>query len=191
MTAGAQTLAGVKTFSDGIVVDAGEITIGATAVTATAAELNKIAGIAANSYAEVVGLLSFTETTGAGVYTGTVTVPAGAIITDIKVWSTVLWTATTSAIMKVGDGVDDDGWYIGIDLKATDLLVNEEINFNNLGGKQGAYIVAATGQRSTAYSASSRAVSGIVTTVGGAGNAGRTFMTVHYSLPTAVAATKV
>lgn len=44
MTAGAQTLAGVKTFSDGIVVDAGEITIGATAVTATAAEINKLAG---------------------------------------------------------------------------------------------------------------------------------------------------
>ncbi len=191
MTAGAQSLAGVKTFSDGIVVDAGEFTIGATAVTATAAEINKAAGIAATSYHEVASLLSFTETTGAGVYTGTVTVPAGAIITDIKVWCTVLWTATTSALMDIGDVADPDGWFTQINLKATDLLVNEEINFNNLGGKQGAYIVAATGQRSTAYSASSRAVSGIVTTIGAAGNAGRSFMSVHYTLPTATAAAKV
>ncbi len=191
MTAGAQTLAGVKTFSDGIVVDASEITIGATVLSATAAELNKAAGVAATAYLAVAGMASFTETTGAGTYTGTVTVPAGAIITDIKVWSTVLWTATTSALMDVGDVADPDGWFTQINLKATDLLVDEEINLENLGGKQGAYIVAATGQRSTAYSASSRAVSGIIITVGGAGNAGRTFMSVHYVLPTATAATKV
>lgn len=190
MTAGAQTATGVKTFSDGIVVDAGEFTIGATAVTATAAELNKATGLAATAYHSVAELRSFTETTGAGTYTGSVTVPIGAIITDIKVWSTVLWTATTSALMDVGDAVDPDGWYTQIDLKATDLLVNEEINFAQLGGKQGAYIVAATGQRSTAYSALARVISGIIITVGAAGLAGRTFLSVHYVLPIATAAVK-
>lgn len=165
------------------------LTIGSTALTATAAELNQVAGI--TGFPVQAQRRSFTETTGAGTYTGSVTVPAGALITDIKIWSTVLWNATTSAIMKVGDAADDDGWFTGIDLKATDLLVGEEINFENLGGKQGAYLVAASGTRTTAYSASARVVSGIITTVGAAGSAGRSFMEVHYTLPTATAATKV
>lgn len=125
--------------------------------------------------------VSFTETTGAGVYTGSVTVPAGSLIVDIKFWSTALWTATTSATLKIGDNVDDDGWFIDIDLKATDLLVGEELNFENPGGKPGAYLVLASGLRSAAYSASARIISGIVTTVGAAGNAGRSFMQVLYS----------
>lgn len=134
---------------------------------------------------------SFTETTGAGIYTASVTVPAEAVIIDIKVWSTVLWTATTSATMKVGDVADDDGWYTGINLKATDLLVGEEINFAQTGGKEGAYLSLTTGLRSVAYSASARVISGVITTVGAAGSAGRTFMSVLYTLPPLVtAATK-
>ena len=125
--------------------------------------------------------VSFTETTGAGTYTASVTVPAGSTITDIKVRSTALWTATTSASMDVGDVGDPNGWYAAIDLKATDLLVGEEINFDNTGGKEGAYLVPASGTRSAAYSASSRVISGVVTTVGAAGNAGRTRMTVLYT----------
>lgn len=135
--------------------------------------------------------VSFTETTGAGVYTGSVTIPAGALLVDVKVWSTALWTATTSALMDVGDAADADGWFTQINLKATDLLVGEEINFENLGGKQGVYLVAATGLRSAAYSAAARLVTGVVTTVGAAGNAGRTHMSVIYSIPTASAAVKV
>jgi hypothetical protein len=136
-------------------------------------------------------MVSFTETTGAGVYTGSVTVPAGALILDIKVWSTVLWTATTSATMKVGDATDDDGWFTGVNLKATDLLVGEELNFIQTGGKEGAYLSLTTGARSAAYSASARVVSFVVTTVGAAGNAGRSFGAVVYVLPTATAAAKI
>jgi hypothetical protein len=147
-----------------------------------------------NNHPMVVGReVTFTETAGAGVYTGSVTVPAGATILDVKVRSTALWTAATSANMKVGDVAVDDGFYTGINLKATDLLVGEEINFINTGGKEGSYIVAATGYR-TAYSSAARVVSGIITTVGGSGTAGRTRMQVVY-LPAsnlgAVAATKV
>jgi hypothetical protein len=135
---------------------------------------------------------TFTETTGAGVYTGSVTVPAGATILDVIVNGVALWTATTTAIMKVGDVADDDGFYTNIDLKATDLLAGESISFALAGGKAGAYI--ANSQVSPRYSASSRVVSGIITTVGAAGTAGRTRMTVIYSTPYAsaiVAATKV
>jgi hypothetical protein len=76
-------------------------------------------------------------------------------------------------------------------MKATDLLVGEEINFVQTGGKQGAYLSTATGLRSAAYNAGSVVVSGIITTVGGAGSAGRSFMAVVYVLPSTAVAGKV
>jgi hypothetical protein len=182
---------------------AANITLGGTLITATAAELNalasagisaaevaKINDLAAGAYLPVVELRSFTQTSAAGTYTSpAVTVPAGGLLLDIKVWSTVLWNAGTSSTMKVGD-TDDDGWFTGIDLQATDLLVGEEINFVQTGGKEGAYLSTSTGKRSAAYSASARDIVGIITQVG-TGTAGRTFMAVVYVLPTATAATKV
>src|SRR5919197_4197218 len=100
--------------------------------------------------------VTFTETTGAGTYTGSVTVPAGSTILDIQVQSTALWTAATSATLKVGDGSDDDGRYTGVNLKATDLIVGEVIRFASTGGKEGAYLVTASGLLSASYSASAR-----------------------------------
>lgn len=136
--------------------------------------------------------VTFTETTGAGTYTGSVTVPANAWIHDIVIYGVVLWTATTSATMKVGDVADDDGWYTGINLKGTDLLADEVISFNQSGGKEGVYLVQATGLLNTSYSASARVISGIVITVGAAGSAGRTRMLVFYTDPTVpTVATKV
>lgn len=135
---------------------------------------------------------TFTETTGAGVYTASVTVPAGATIVDVIVNGVALWDTATSATLKVGDAADDDGYYTGVNLKATDLLAGESIAFESAGGKAGAYI--ANSQVSPRYSATARVVSGIVTTVGASGSAGRTRMTVLWSLPVAVdsaAATKV
>lgn len=162
------------------------LVLGSTAITATGAQINALAST--TGVPVEVARVSYTET-GAGTYTGSVVVPAGALILDIKVWSTVLWTAATSALMDVGDVADPDGWFTQINLKATDLLVGEEINFENLGGKQGVYLVAATGLRSAAYSASARTISGVVVSVG-AGTAGRTFMSVVWSNPTPTAAIK-
>jgi hypothetical protein len=139
--------------------------------------------------------VTFTETTGAGVYTGSVTVPANAWLLDIKVFNTVAWTATTTALMDIGDVADPDGWFTQIDLKATDIVAGtdaEVIDFNNPGGQEGAYLVTATGERALMYAATARVISGIVTTVGAAGNAGRTRMVVIYTDPTTpAAATKV
>lgn len=129
----------------------------------------------------IIEEFTITETTGAGTYTGSVTVPAGSWIHDIKIISTALWTATTSAAMIVGDVADPNGWFDAIDLKATDLLVGEELNFVQTGGKEGAYLSTTTGKRSAAYSASARVVSAEVTTVGAAGNAGRTRVQVIYT----------
>ncbi len=157
-------------------------------VTATASEINQLAGNDVAKY-PIAAEVTFTETSGAGVWTGSVSVPAGATIHDIVVNGDALWTSQTSAVMDVGDVGDPDGYFTQIDLKATDLLAGESLSFALAGGKAGAYI--ANSQVSPRYSASARTVSGIITKVGTTGTAGRTRMTVLYSKPTATAATKV
>lgn len=142
--------------------------------------------------AQVSSTVTFTETTGAGVYTGTVNIPAGAVVSDVIVSGVSLWTATTSATMKVGDATDDDGYFTGVNLKATDLLAGEDLSFALAGGKAGAYIAGS--QANSRYNASARTITGIVTTVGAAGAAGVTRMTVLWNVPTTeeiTAATKV
>lgn len=173
---------------DGVTASAAELNI-TDGLTATAAELNKVDGVPAGAYLVCSQEVTFTETTGAGTYTGAVVVPAGATILDIIVNGVALWDTQTSATMKVGD-TDDDGFYTGIDLKATDLLAGESLSFALAGGKAGAYI--ANSQVSPRYSASARTINGIITTVGSTGSAGRTRMTVVYAVSLAApgAATK-
>lgn len=158
-------------------------------LTASAAELNKVDGIASGAYLVVSQEVTFTETAGAGTYTGAVAVPAGATILDIIVNGVALWDNAGAVTMKVGD-TDDDGFYTAIDLKATDLLAGESISFALAGGKAGAYI--ANSQVSPRYSASARTINGIITTASTGGSAGRTRMVVVYavSLATPTAATK-
>jgi hypothetical protein len=157
--------------------------------TATAAELNKVDGISSSAYLVVSEEVTFTETAGAGTYTGAVSVPAGATILDIIVNGVALWTNAGACTMKVGD-TDDDGYYTAIDLKATDLLAGESLSFALAGGKAGAYI--ANSQVSPRYSATARTINGIITTASTGGGAGRTRMVVVYSLSlaTPTAATK-
>jgi hypothetical protein len=135
--------------------------------------------------------VTFTETSGAGVYTGSVTIPAGATIVDVLVHATALWDNAGACTMKVGDATDDDGIFTGIDLKATDLTAAQSINFDRTGGKEGAYLVGTATHWTTRYLATARVISGIVTTASTGGSAGRTRMVVVYALGTPVAATKV
>jgi hypothetical protein len=104
-------------------------------------------------------------------------------VLDIIIDGIALWTAATSATMKVGDVADDDGFFTAVNLKATDLLAGESLSLESAGGKAGAYV--ANSQVSPRYSASARTISGVVTTVGGSGTAGRTRMTVIYTAPRA------
>ncbi len=127
---------------------------------------------------------TFTEliTDAGGTYTASVTVPPLSWLIDVRIYGAVLWDAATSATLKVGDGVDDDGWYIGINLKATDLLANEALTFLSAGGKPGAYLDLTTGKRKTMWSSLERVVSGRITTVTTATKqAGRTRMLVAYT----------
>jgi hypothetical protein len=138
--------------------------------------------------------VTVTETTGAGVYTASVDVPAGAYLVDVIVHGVALWDTTTSATGKVGDVADDDGIFVGIDLKATDLLAGEGLSAagvaGSAGGKAGADL--ANSQWNRRYLATARVISLIITSVGAAGSAGRTRLSVIYTDPTtAAAATKV
>lgn len=132
--------------------------------------------------------VTFTEVGGALTYTGSVTIPAGATLVDVIVYGEALWDNAGAVTMKVGlDGIDDDGFFTGVNLKATDLLAGESLSFDNAGGKAGADIANSQVQRR--YLATARTLSGIITTASTGGSAGRTRMTVIYSLPTVTAAT--
>lgn len=170
-----------------------------TQLTATAAELNKVDGIASTGYLAVCDGCSFTEDGSGTSYVGTVEIPAGAFLLNIQFVTTVLWDGT-SASLDIGDDDDPNGWFAAVDLKATDLLVGEVLditNAENWGGKQGVYLVAATGRkgRVTAgvdsgiyYGAASEVVFTI--TPGAAdGSAGRSFGLVTYCVPTLTAST--
>lgn len=181
-------------------LDVSNAYLGGTPLTATAAELNTLDGLTATT-AELnlldgatgapvqVQEVLFSETAGAGTYTGTVALPAGAVLHDIIITGVVLWAAASAAAMEVGDGTDPNGYYADINLKATDLLAGETLSFALAGGKAGAYI--ANSQVTPRYSATARNIVGVVTTTGATGATGRTRMTVVYSVATAANATKV
>lgn len=173
----------------------GGLTVGGTnvdmtvlsAVTASAAELNKTDGIPATGYLVAQASVLFTQTSGNGTYTGTIALPAGSNIMDVAVHGDVLWDASTSASLVVGDGASANGFFLATDLKATDLLGGEVNNIEHPGGLAGAYIAS---EQRVLYSASARNVIGVVTQVG-TGTAGRTRLVVTYATPTSAAATKV
>lgn len=124
----------------------------------------------------------FTEE-GAGTYTGTVTVPAGATIVDIIVQGDALWDAATSASLEVGDDNDPDGFYTAVDLKATDLLAEQSLSFAQSGGCAGAYNVGTNTHWTDRRDAVARTITATVVS-SGAGTAGRTRVVVIYAMPT-------
>lgn len=124
--------------------------------------------------------------------TGTVVIPAGATLVDIVVTSSVLWSKA-SARFTCGDAQAATGWFVSTDLSGTDLLVGEALRAAGgsaaWGGVNGAYLVSATGRFGQAtstkagpYYVSAGSVIGVVTVTPGAGAAGRTTMTVTYSV---------
>jgi len=126
--------------------------------------------------------LRFVET-GAGTYTGTVTIPAYAVLLDVLVYSEALWTAATSASLVVGDDDDADGIFTATNLKATDLTLGQGISFQDQGGVGGAYLTAGTSTHITnRVSASERTLTATITSVG-AGTAGRTIVAAVWGQP--------
>src|SRR3972149_3592775 len=123
---------------------------------------------------------TFVQTSGNGTYTATVALPAGATILDIKVKAGAVWDGT-SASLEVGDNDDPDGFWTAVNLVATDLLLNEELSFSDLGATEaGAYIAA---QVKNTYRAVAKTITITIVQVG-TGTLGRTRVLVSYIVPT-------
>lgn len=140
--------------------------------------------------------IRFVEADGgaAGVYSGTLTIPARAILIDVIVHGYALWTAGTSATLIVGDATDDDGFFTAVNLKATDLLAGESLSISLQGGKKGADLdspitAADAAQMRRRALAAERIVSAKVTTVGTVGTAGDTVVVFVYAYPSPARAT--
>lgn len=126
----------------------------------------------------------------AGTYTGSVTVPAGAYLIDVIVHGVAVWNSSGACTGIVGDVVDDNGIFTGIDLKATDLLAAEGLAASGVagsaGGKAGADL--ANSQWNRRWLATERVISLIVTCAAASGTTGVTRMSVIYSNPTTATA---
>lgn len=136
----------------------------------------------------------FTEDATTLTHTATFTIPAGATLLDIIVTPQVLWTGGTAAF-TCGDANSANGWFTTTNLKATDLILGERLqasNANNWGGVNGAYLTTAGrfGQQATnmigGFCPTAYSVIGVVTVGTPATTAGRTRMTVLYSIGAAV-----
>jgi hypothetical protein len=130
--------------------------------------------------------ITFTQTSGAGTYTGTLALPANSRIIDIGVDGQALWDGTSASII-VGDAADDDGFFVATDLKAVDLLAGEINSIEHPGGKAGVYIAA---EQRVLFSAAARNIIGVISQVG-TGTLGRTRVYVAYAVPVTTAAVKV
>lgn len=180
------------------VIQAESLEISGTALSGT--ELNKLNGLQSTAYLTVTEGISFTEA-GDTTYTGTVEIPAGAILQDIQVVNTVLWDDSGAVTIIVGDDDDDNGWFAATNMKATDLLVGEVLSAADVdkwGGKEGAYLTSAgrmgrttAGVDSGPYFGAACEIIGVITTANQDGSAGRSFMFVTYSVPTVTASTAV
>lgn len=178
-----------------------EMNAALTGITATAAELNAVAGsgVSAAELARLDGIpaaaglvltqeVTFTETSGAGTYTGTMVLPAGNRIIDIGCDGQVLWNSAGACALVVGDAGSANGFFLSTDLKATALLAGEINNLEHPGGLAGAYIAS---EQRVLYSATARSIIAVVTQASGTGTAGRTRVYVTYVVPVPVAAVKV
>jgi hypothetical protein len=153
------------------------------AITASAAEVNKVDGLAAGAYLPVVESRFFTETTGAGTYTATVTIPANTLVFDVCWNNIVVWDAATSATLNVGDAGDADGYVINVDVKTAPAAGSTVSNLLS-GTGTGAY------KGKPKWYESAGLITATVVTVGATGSAGRSRLNVIYMTPTATNATK-
>jgi hypothetical protein len=139
----------------------------------------------------VGGVLTEADLGAAGVYTLTIPIPAESWLVDLQITNQALWTADTSATLKAGDTADDDGFFVGVSTKGTDMVVGEVLSINggnNWGAKQGAYLTTAGRKGAVAtnfatyYAAGSNLIV-TITTVGTVGTAGITHVLASFVKP--------
>jgi hypothetical protein len=143
--------------------------------------------------------LTFTQTAGDGTYTGSVALPAGAVLLDIIVANGADWDG--AAFLEIGDGGDAQGFLLGAEIQsggatwndgvarpfvglASSLFLRESV----VGTQLGNYYDNTTQSTVRSYP-SGGTITATVTQTGGT-TVGRTGVTVVYAVPPATAATK-
>jgi len=216
-TAHAQTVTGQKTITSPKITTSlifsestADLTVTATDQgSAGTVNFPNLGGVNAGVVVASTTLLDVTDghDTAVGTSTGTIELPAGAVVLDVQAAAKVLWNSGTSDTLDVGDDDAAGGWFTGVDLQAGgDLLVGEILraaatgDATNAPGQwaatNGTYLVEATGVMGQAVanysgnflSAASEVIY-VVTTVGTLPTTGTTFGTVLWAVPTQTAAT--
>lgn len=128
----------------------------------------------------------YTETSGAGTYTGAVTVPAGSILLDVVVHGIAVWNPSSTVGMTVGDAAVADGILTITSLKSGgDLAAGESLSVtggtSTSGAEEGGDVTGSAWTRR--YLATERVISGVITAAGTGGTTGRTLMVVTYTDP--------
>jgi hypothetical protein len=142
-------------------------------------------------------MVTFRENATNTTHTGSVILPPGSWLHDILVLNSVLWTTTGTAVLKVGDTAHDDGFFIGVSVKAFDLVLGEVLRIGDdgcWGTKNGAYLTPAGVRGATAsnfgmYYAAGSTIKGTITVATPNAAVGRTHMLVTYSRPPEAIAT--
>lgn len=159
---------------DGITADVSELNK-TDGLTATAAEVSKTAGLPAAAYLKVNETISITETAGAGTYTGTFVLPAGALITRLSSYTETSFDADT-IVLLVNEGLNSI--ISSQSIKASETVLDAF-------GIAGEWTDLPFKRYSTAVTISVGA-----TSTGTGGTSGKALVTIEYAVPTPVAATK-
>lgn len=133
----------------------------------------------------IVKSVKFTETAGAGTYTGAFSIPAGYSVLDVRVQPSVLWDNSGTASLVAGDDDDPDGYILATNLKSGgDTTAKTPISTRDLHAKAGAYA-----SFPKAYAAA-KTFTATITTSSTGGTAGRTQIDVTM-IPTGYATAAV
>lgn len=122
---------------------------------------------------------------GAGTYTATIPVPAGATVLDVIFRNTVVWDSATSAAMTCGDDDSSTGYFTSTNVKTTPAADTNGAGAGlstrlSLGASAGAY--KGGGGK---FCAAAKTITCAIVAVG-AGSAGRSRLLVEYALPASV-----
>lgn len=126
-------------------------------------------------------------------YTGIVNLPKRALLFDIVAYAEVVWDDTGTVSMNVGDhntagtALDADGYFTGVNLKATDLTAEQTIrlsgNLATAGGEGGAYTNVGTNTHLTdLYYPDGGQIRVTIAAQNGDGDAGKTHLFVVYGV---------
>lgn len=175
----------------GTAVAAGDLSAIASAV---AGVLTASKVLVADANALVQGMLycaerTFTETSGAGTYTATVPIPAGATVVDLVWKNTVVWNNAGTCVAQVGDDDDADGYLAAVDIKTVPGA--DTVGYGGLSTKMsdtGSGVYKGKGGK---YCAAAKTITATVVTSSTGGGNGRSRLLVFFMIQTPVAAIKV